>query len=82
MYFQRSLDELEKLVNSIREKRDDNRKKLRSEVIPQIELGNDSPSQQIAQNSISSTVIYPTTTNVIQQDSKRSDFEYELIIFS
>jgi hypothetical protein len=76
------LDELEKLVNSIREKRDDNRKKLRSEVIPQIELGNDSPSQQIAQNSISSTVIYPTTINVIQQDSKRSDLGYELIIFS
>ena len=69
MLFQRSLDELEKLVNSIREKREDDRKKLRSEVIPQTELGNDSPSQQIAQNSISSTVINSTTTNVIQQES-------------
>jgi hypothetical protein len=78
------LDELEKLVNSIREKREDDRKKLRSELIPQIELGNDSPSQQIAQNSISSTVINTTTINVIQQDSKKNryvDFRYESIIF-
>jgi hypothetical protein len=56
------LDELEKLVNIIREKREDERKKLRPELIPQIELGNDSPSQQITDNSISSTVI--------QQDGK------------
>jgi hypothetical protein len=53
----KSLDELEKLVNIIREKREDERKKLRPELIPQIELGNDSPSQQITDNSISSTVI-------------------------
>jgi hypothetical protein len=67
------LDELEKLVNIIREKRDDERKKFRPEIILQTEFGSDSPSQQqqIAQNSISSTVINTTTTTVIQEDSKR-----------
>lgn len=47
---------MEKLVNSIREKRDDERKKLRPEIISQKELGNDSPSQSIAQTTVSSTV--------------------------
>jgi hypothetical protein len=56
-------------VNTIREKREDERKKIRPELIQQIELGNDSPSQQIAQNSISLTVIN-TTTTFIQQDGK------------
>ncbi len=58
-------------MNTIREKRDDERKKLRPDVIiPQREFGSDSPSQQlIAQNSISSTVINTTTTTtVVQQD--------------
>lgn len=63
----RGLDELEKLVNSIREKREDERRKLRPEIIPQKELGNDSPSQPIVQTSVSSTVI--NTTNA-QEDGK------------
>ncbi|CAF1423426.1 unnamed protein product [Adineta steineri] len=67
----KSLDELEKLVNTIREKRDNDRKQIRSDLIQSTELGNDSPSQQIAQNSISSTVINTTTmtTTFIQQDA-------------
>ncbi|UJR31670.1 hypothetical protein I4U23_019151 [Adineta vaga] len=64
----KSLDELEKIVSAIREKKEDERKKLRSDVIQSIELGNDSPLQQVAQNSISSTVIN-TRTTVIQQEA-------------
>ncbi|CAF0753123.1 unnamed protein product [Rotaria sordida] len=71
----KSLDELEKIVNTIREKREDERKKLRPDTNQQIDLGNDSPlqqqpqqqQQQITQNSISSTVIN-TTMTVIQQN--------------
>ncbi len=58
-------------MNAVREKRDDERKKLRSDLIQQTELGNDSPLQQIAQNSISSTVIN-TTTTFIQQDGMKT----------
>ena len=60
-------------MTTIREKREDERKKLRPDIIvPQTEFGSDSPSQQlIAQNSISSTVINTTTTTVIQQDGKK-----------
>jgi len=58
-------------VNAVREKRDDERKKLRSDLIHQTELGSDSPLQQIAQNSISSTVIN-TTTTFIQQDGMKT----------
>ncbi|CAF3242976.1 unnamed protein product [Rotaria sp. Silwood2] len=67
----KSLDELEKIVNTIREKREDERKKLRPDTNQQTELGNDSPlpqQQQIAQNSISSTVVN-TNVTVIQQNS-------------
>ncbi|CAF3859781.1 unnamed protein product [Rotaria sp. Silwood1] len=66
----KSLDELEKIVNTIREKREDDRKKLRLDINQQTELGNDSPlqqQQQPVQNSISSIIIN-TTTNVIQQN--------------
>ena len=60
-------------MNTIREKRDDDRRKVRSDLIQQTELGNDSPLQQIAQNSISSTVIN-TTTTFIQQDGMKIQF--------
>jgi hypothetical protein len=58
-------------VNAVREKRDDERKKLRSDLVQQTELGSDSPLQHIAQNSISSTVIN-TTTTFIQQDGMKT----------
>lgn len=61
---QKSLDELEKVVNTIREKKDDEKKKLRPELIQQTELGNESPLP----NSIPSTVI--NTTIVIQQNGR------------
>ncbi len=73
------MDDLEKLVNNIREKREDERKKLRSEIIPQIEFGNNSPLQQIAQNSILSTVIN-TTTPVIQQDGNTKKEIFVLLL--
>ncbi|CAF3023239.1 unnamed protein product [Rotaria sp. Silwood2] len=57
------LDELEKIVNSFREKREDERKKLRPE------LGNDSPAQQpIIQNSMPSTVISFSTPTIVQPE--------------
>ena len=52
-------------MNSIREKREDERKKLRPEVVPQKELGNDSP---IVQTLVSSTVI---STMNSQDDGKQ-----------
>ncbi|CAF4549286.1 unnamed protein product, partial [Rotaria magnacalcarata] len=63
----KSLDDLEKIVNTLREKREDERKKLRTDTSQPVELGNDSPSQQqIAQNSIVSSVV-DTTMVVVQQ---------------
>ncbi|CAF5081524.1 unnamed protein product, partial [Rotaria sp. Silwood1] len=59
----KSLDELEKIINSFREKREDERKKLRPE------LGSDSPAQQLTiQNSIPSTVISFSTPTIIQPE--------------
>ena len=58
---------MEKLVNSMREKREDERKKLRPEIIPQKESGNDSPSQPFAQTAVSSTV---TNITHAQDDGK------------
>ncbi|CAF1189165.1 unnamed protein product [Rotaria sordida] len=58
------LDELEKILNTFREKREDERKKLRPE------LGCDSPAQQpTIQISIPSTVIsFSTPTIIVQQE--------------
>jgi hypothetical protein len=55
----KSLDELEKLVSIVREKRDDERKKLRSDYVPPSNGNNESPLQQlaIAQTSLSLTNI-------------------------
>ncbi|CAF4662491.1 unnamed protein product, partial [Rotaria socialis] len=64
----KSLDDLEKNVNTLREKREDERRKLRPDTSQPVELGNDSPSQQqIAQNSIVSSVVSTTMTVVQQQ---------------
>ncbi|CAF1204036.1 unnamed protein product [Adineta ricciae] len=63
----KSIEELEKLVNAVREKKEDERKKPRTDVIQSTELGNTSPPQPMAQNSISSTITN-TTTTVIQHD--------------
>ena len=57
-------------MSTIRGKRDDDRRKIRSDLIQQTELGNDSPLQQIAQNSMSSTVINTTTTFIQQEGMK------------
>ncbi|CAF1337907.1 unnamed protein product [Rotaria sordida] len=57
------LDELEKILNTFREKREDERKKLRPE------LGCDSPAQQpTIQISIPSTVISFLTPTIVQQE--------------
>ncbi|CAF2126039.1 unnamed protein product [Rotaria magnacalcarata] len=67
----KSLDDLEKIVNTLREKREDERKKLRTDTSQPVELGNDSPSQQqIAQNSIVSSVV-DTTMVVVQQQQQQ-----------
>ncbi|CAF1418134.1 unnamed protein product [Adineta ricciae] len=63
----KSIEELEKLVNAVREKKEDERKKPRTDVIQSTELGNTSPPQPIAQNSISSTITN-TTMTVIEHD--------------
>ena len=64
---------MEKIVNSLRKTREDEKRKLRPEI------GNDSPAQQqTVPNSNASTVIAFSTPTMIQPESK----DFELSFFS